>query len=221
MPIVFSMKLDGSNAIRKQHYPIVMFYLSHAYFSAFKSVRAKSNEKAFNESMLAIIFSAMCLESFVNERAENVVSSEEIDDFLHLRKKYIKNKGEHAVVVKLTRIFNLAHAQTLPSDLIDDCIALFELRNSLVHYKLEETAMKIMLPPAKIEDNALTIDFMQQPIAIEAPLIAKINPLNASKGYNAARKVIQLWNNAVGAPPASIAKFKECKLQKNTLLVRN
>ncbi|MDO9178703.1 MAG: hypothetical protein Q7U16_10400 [Agitococcus sp.] len=215
MPIVFSAKLDGSNAERRQHYPMVMFYLSHAHNSAFKSVRARRPPKKFNESMFAIIFAAMCLEAFVNERAESVINSDEIDDFLHFRKKYNKPKGEHGVVVKLVRIFDLAFSQQLPQVLLDDCVCLFELRNSLVHYKLEETAMKWILPPVKQEEGmGFCIDFMQRPIAVEAPLVAKINPASAARAYNAARQVIQLWNDLNGAPPESIAGFKICKVRQ-------
>jgi hypothetical protein len=157
----------------------------------------RPGEKQFSESLLAVIFAALCLEGFVNEMGENMLPSSDLQDFLMSRRKYQKPEGIGSVSWKLITAFDKQWSHgLLPDDpLVRDVESLFEMRNALVHYKLGESAAKSYLPPpARVANEAtgevMTVfDFIQRPTRVDEPLVNRVNPGAATRAYNAALRV--------------------------------
>jgi hypothetical protein len=217
MPTVFSAKLDGSQAVRYHHVSLVTFYLRQARTRALASAALPPGEECFSEALFAIICAALCLEAFVNEMAENILSDADLQEFLRSRKAFSKPEGIGSVSWKVTTLFQRKWNQQLKSDdaLIQAIETLFQLRNALVHYTLGESAAKSFLPaPAQIANPETgqfmtVIDFMQPPVSIEEALVNKVTADSAARSYNAALRVLMAWNRAAGAPEAALAAHQE------------
>lgn len=149
MPVVFSAKLDGSEAVRFSHVSLVIFYLRQARARAVAASSLPPGEEQFGEALLAIILAALCLEAFANEWGENILESSELADFMKCRRAYRMPRGIGSVAWKLSIVFEKKWGLTLPRDagLLPEVDALFDMRNALVHYKLSESAAKTYLPP--------------------------------------------------------------------------
>ena len=217
MPTVFSAKLDGSQAVRYHHVSLVTFYLRQARSRALASASVPPSEEQFSEALLAIICSALCLEAFANEMAENVLPDAELKDFLMLRKTFRKPDGVSSVSWKLRILFQKQWGHDLGSDdpTLRGVEELFNLRNALVHYKLGESAARSYLPPPAQIPNTETgqvmtvIDFMQRPTRVEAPLVNRVRPRAAAQAYNAALRVLCAWNQKAGAPSGALGSHSE------------
>lgn len=217
MPTVFSAKLDGSLAVRYHHVSLVTVYLRQARSRALASVALPPGEEQFSEALLAIICAALCLEAFVNEMGENILSETDLKDFLMSRKGFHKPDGIGTVSWKLTTLFQRQWGERLDGGgtLILAVEALFELRNALVHYKLGESAARSYLPPPAHIVNVETgqfmtvIDFMQQPTHVEEPLVSRVRPEAAARAYNAALRVLKEWNERAAAPAGALAAHTE------------
>src|SRR5271170_5142888 len=99
MPIVFSARLDGSEAVRQFHISLVAFHLREARRHALASASMpKGEEQHFAEALLAVLLSALCLEAFSNEMAEGVISAQELPDFLKIRRRFRKPKAYRSSV---------------------------------------------------------------------------------------------------------------------------
>lgn len=208
MPKVLEAKLDGSMVIRKHHVKIVLIYLKLARKHAKKAKHARKIENKFESSMLAIIFSAMTLEAFVNEAAENCIEQEKIAAFNGLKKPYTRFLGEPLAVTRIRNIFR----EKWQSDIFDNnhdllmaCVEVFSLRNSLIHYNIEETAAIDYLPPLQYIQSSngsvgFCIDFMQKPIRREPALVARIKPKQAVGAYSTALNILREWNKHAARP---------------------
>ncbi|GEM_PF-5375940 len=209
MPTVFSAKLDGSEAIRYFHVSLVIYYLRQASDHAKNAAVVSEREAKFKDSLLAIMFASLCLEAFANEMAENSLSSEKLDEFQ-------KKDRSMSVDSKIQLLFNEQWSTDLSAheSPLREVKELFRLRNKLVHYKFSEAAAKAYMPP--VETRRLdgggfmtTIDFMKQPNRIEPSLVESVDERDAARSYNAALRVIKLWNEKAGAPPDALANFTE------------
>ncbi|GAB1258690.1 hypothetical protein [Aurantivibrio plasticivorans] len=91
----------------------------------------------------------------------------------------------------------------LEKQLTQHIIKLANYRNNLVHYKLSDTAGKLIMPPIKhtqLEDGGAisTIDFMAKPKRFEPPFVNSINSKSAVSGFNTALSVILKWGKLSG-----------------------
>lgn len=213
MPTIFSAKLDGSEAVRYAHVSLVAFYLRQCREKAVAAAALSPCEEQFAQSLLTVILAALCLEALANEAGENSLPSEELKDFLMSRRKHRMPDGLGSVAWKLMTVFERkwSHALARDCSLILEIEALFDVRNELVHYKLGDSAAKTYLPPpARIADEETgtvmtVIDFIQKPIRIEPPLVARVNAKVAARAYDTALSVIRLWNEKAGAPPGTLS----------------
>ena len=214
MPVVFTAKLDGSEAIRYFHVPLTVFYLEQASNHATGAANAPEGESKFKESLLAIVFASLCLEAFANEMAENKYDGKEQKDFFDLKGKYKrKNNQVTSVAWKIKLLFELHWAENLliEHSPLKEVEELSRLRNALVHYKLGEGSGKAHMPPPETHVVGVTVfDFMKQPTRIEPSLVERTNAREAAKSYNAALRTIKMWNEKAGAPPDALARFSEC-----------
>src|ERR1700733_14275142 len=216
MPVVFSAKLDGSEAVRHVHVSLVAFYLRQARRHAITSTSLSRSDEQFSESLLAVILSALCLEAFSNEMAEGVFGENVLSDFFKLRRRFKKpSQYLSSVTWKIACLFETQWSHSLATDaqLVRDIESLFELRNSLVHYKLTKSAARLHLPPpAQIPVDGggvmTVIDFEQPPTRIEKPLAAVVDAKMARESYNLGVRVLQLWNRLAMAPEGALASHQ-------------
>ncbi|NOZ84281.1 MAG: hypothetical protein GXP60_05685 [Epsilonproteobacteria bacterium] len=205
MPVIFETKLDGSSGTRYFHISLVRFYLDQAYKNA-EGAKTEGDENNYLAFCISgIMFSAMSLEAFANEVSEDIVPKEEINDFIHLRKRYRKNKGESSVSAKYRILFKMKHDHDLESDIEDKIGELISLRNNLVHYKITELSGKYIMPSVtniQCSDGMIvsSIDFMVQPERVEPPFIQKINSESVVTSFNTALSVIKKWGALLGEP---------------------
>ena len=218
MPIVFSAKLDGSEAIRHLHISLVTFYLRQARRHAMASASIpKEDDQHFAESVIAVLFSALCLEAFSNEMAEEVISEQDLPDFWKMRRRFRTPKQYRSSVTwKLACLFETQWSHSLASDagLVRRIESLFELRNSLVHYNLTNSAGHVHLPaPSQIPVEGggfmTVIDFAQPATRVEKPLISTVDDKTARDSYNTGLIVLQLWNRLAKAPESALAAHQE------------
>ncbi len=217
MPIVFKMKLDGSEGIRYFHVSLSVFHLKQALHHAQAAIDAANpeGETKFKESLLAIVFASLCLETFANEMAEGKFSDKELEDFSRLQGKFKIRGRATSVASKLKLLFNLYWAMDLSIEQspLKEVEELYRVRNDLVHYKFSKSAGKAYLPVGTCEVGngqfMTTLDFGRQPTHVEPSLVEMINAHEAAKSYNAALRIIKLWNERAGAPPDSMPSFGE------------
>jgi hypothetical protein len=217
MPVVFSAKLDGSEAVRFSHVSLVAFYLRQSRSRAVAASSLPTGEEQFSEALLAVILAALCLEAFANEWGENVIESNELADFMKCRRAYRMPEGMGTVAWKLSIVFEKKWGLTLPRDtgLLHEVDALFDTRNALMHYKLGESAAKTHLPPpAQISDPETgafmtVIDFELAPTRFEEPLVRRVNATLAARSYNTALRAVKLWNEKAGAPAHALSAHTE------------
>lgn len=203
MPTIYEAKFDGSNAIRHFHISLLRFYLDQAHEHAIKTKEESIEGNLLAHCVSGIMFSAMAIEAFVNEVSEDIIPKEELNDFIHLRKKYKKNKDESSVLAKNRIIFGIKHCHALDDNMKVRMGELISMRNNLVHYKLSELSGKYIMPPAKntpLADGRFmsTIDFMVQPERIEPPFIQKVNSRAAITSFNTALSVVNKWGELLG-----------------------
>jgi hypothetical protein len=218
MPIVFSAKLDGSEAVRHYHISLVAFYLREARRHALACASMpKGEESHFSEGLLAILLSALCLEAFSNEMAESVIAEHELPDFFKMRRRFRKPSAYRSSVTwKTACLFEAKWAHALDTDtlLVSRIESLFELRNALVHYNLTASAGRMHLPaPAQIpvEGGGMmtVIDFEQTATRVEKPLISTVDAKSAKQSYNTSLAVIRLWNRLANAPAGALSAHQE------------
>jgi len=201
VPVIFSAKLDGSEAVRYFHIELTGTYLGISRRSAERARADKERDpgNALRHTCIAITFAAMALEAFVNERAEDIIPEAERHDFEKLQNRFSVKERRSKVV---SRLLLLAREKQIPqpSDaIVGSLVALFELRNTLVHYKLAETAGKIFLDPPKrsADGSMVSISFIGKPRRIEPPFLAKVTSEAAVRCYNTAFDFLHFWTVSI------------------------
>jgi hypothetical protein len=218
MPVIFSAKLDGSEAVRYTHVSLVAFYLRQARLHAVSAASMPRDEQQFAAAVHAVIMSALCLEAFANEIGETVFSEQELDDFLRSRRRHKKRDGIAGLVTwKIISLFEekWGHLLLPDTELVQTIESLFELRNSLVHYKLSESSAKAYLPPPariatdEVGGSMTVFDFMQPASRVEEPLVARVTSKTAIESYNTALRTLKLWNQLASAPDGALSAHQE------------
>ncbi|MFM1897361.1 MAG: hypothetical protein RLZZ385_2435 [Pseudomonadota bacterium] len=203
MPLIYEAKMDGSNAVRYFHLSLVRFYLDLAYEYSLKSKKEHKDGVLLASSIIGILFSSMSLEAFVNEVSESVIPKNELNDFIRLRKKYKKGKGESSVTTNLKILFKLKFGENVDPEAIEGIETTMDLRNNLAHYKLSELAGKYILPPVKKIESANgqimhAIDFTVQPEKVEPPFVQKVTSTAAINCFNSSLGIIKKWGALQG-----------------------
>lgn len=201
MVTIFEGSVDD-DCVRYEHHSMVLFYLDQAERYADVAVNNHADGRLQSDSIVAIVFAAMCIEAFVNETAEGIFKKEDLDDFSFLRGKFKKRGRSSSLAKKLVLIFQEAFQSDTPQSILDSVEELVRLRNNLVHYKLTDTATKIIYPPlaqTKTSDGRTmtTVDFMQTPKRVIPPFVQTVTGDAAQKSLNTAISVLELWNENV------------------------
>lgn len=201
MVTIFEGSIDG-DCVRYEHHSLVLFYLDQAERYADVALKNHADGRLQSDSIVAIVFAAMCIEAFVNETAEGIFRKEDLGDFSFLRGKFKKRGKSSSLNKKLVVIFWEAFQLDIPRSILDSVEELVRLRNNLVHYKLTDTATKIIYPPlaqAKTSDGRLmtSVDFNQKPKRVIPPFVQTITGDAAKRSLNTAISVLELWNENV------------------------
>ena len=192
----------SEDCVRYKHHSLVLFYLDQSQRNSEVAVKKHNEGKLQSNSIVAIVFSAMCIEAFINETAESTFENEQLSDFFFLKGNFKKRGKSSSVVKKLEILFSHLFNVDIPKNIRQSVSELIELRNNLVHYKLSETAAKIIYPPMQQTEmpngeTMTTIDFMQQPKTVSPPLIQRITGESAKNSYNTACSVLEFWNTQI------------------------
>lgn len=201
MVTIFEGSVDD-DCVRYEHHSLVLFYLDQAERYAHVAVRNHATGRLQSDSIVAIVFAAMCIEAFINETAEEIFRKEDLDDFSFLRGKFKKRGKSSVLTKKLVMIFREAFQVEVPRSIMESAEDLVRIRNKLVHYKLTDTATKIIYPPLDQQEtsdgNKMTVvDFCQEPKKVIPPFVQTITGDAAEKSLNTAISVLDLWNENV------------------------
>lgn len=199
MPTIYETKFDGSNAVGYFHFPIISFYLNSAHKYASSAVSQEEwGPASLQDVVIAVSFSSMTIEAFVNELAEDVISGEERESFDKTRHPYRKPRGESAVLYKYRELVRKRYMQEIPEELAREISDLVAVRNTLVHYKPQETAGRVIYPPNRRTDGWVSIDFMAKPIRVEPSFVQRLSHAEAAHAYNAALHTLTHWHKLKG-----------------------
>ena len=190
------------DSVRYEHHSLVLFYLEQSERYAKSALENHEEGRLQSDSISAIIFAGMTIEAFINEVAENLFPKEQLNDFSFLRGEYKKKGRSSSITKKLVILFQNKFKINLPSHLSASVEELIELRNNLVHYKLSDTATKIIYPPMKQTElsngeTMITLDFMQKPKTIIPPFVQRVTGNAAKKSFDTAINVIEFWNTQI------------------------
>jgi hypothetical protein len=149
--------------------------------------------------------------------AEDTFGPDELKNFFWLRGKFKSKNQAPAVARKISLLFErrwsvMLSAQESP---LKEVAELFEVRNLLVHYRLTESAAKAYLPSAGARPTSdggfvTKIDLTASPTRVEPSLVETVNERKAAASYNAALRILKLWNAHAGAPTDALGSFSEC-----------
>lgn len=199
MVAVFEGSIN-EDCVRYEHHSLVI--LRNAKRHADIATEIHREGVLLPDSISAILFSAMSVEAFLNETAESLIDKEDLEDFSFLRNKY-KTRGKvSSVVKKIAIIFKSAFGVDAPDDLLSSVEELVNLRNNLVHYKLSDTATKIIYPRLKNTkadsgEVFMSVDFMQEPKTVIPPFVQKVTGAATVRCYEIANSVLAYWNEQV------------------------
>lgn len=214
MPTVFTASLNDGLVVRHIHFSLVAHYLDIAQLHADPACQGLTIAHSLSRAIVAITFSAMSLEAFANEAAEDVFSESDLKAFIGLTGRFRKAKNVTGIGHKIATIFSEKGFPSLPDELLADIDDVVGLRNSLVHYKLSDTAARLIFPPAKsinAQDGSTMwcIDLEQAPDRIEAPFLSKVNEASAIRSYNTVYDVARHWcvNQNIPDGPIGFARL--------------
>ncbi len=204
MPIEFRARLDGTETYRYYHVPIVSYYLRSARQYAVLAESEQEQELRLLASISAIVYSAMAIEAFINERAEDELPDSEREDFDQCRKKYKRKKGIPSVPFKFNALVSLKFGVSVPEEIGEGLVRLVERRNTLVHYKRNETAGKLHLPGPRMGENtnggiSILWSLVEEPVDVDPPFIQMIGPESAAESHNASLAAIRFWLQRCGS----------------------
>lgn len=207
MVTIFEGSIDD-DCVWYKHHSLVLFYLDQAKRYADIALKNHADGRLQSDSIVAIVFAAMCIEAFVNETAEDIFNKEDLDDFSFLRGRFGKRGKSSSLTKKLVLIFQEAFQVDAPRSILDSVEELVGLRNSLVHYKLSDTATQIIYPPLGQSETSdggmmITVDFAQKPKRVMPPFVQTVTGDAAMRSLNTAVSVLDLWNEKVKGRNAS------------------
>lgn len=200
MPVVFEANSDGTNSRWYKHHSLVRFYLDQAYTFSLKARDEHFEGAMMASSIIGILFSAMSLEAFCNETAEDIISEHELNDFQFCRGRF-KARNSSAVS-KLDYLFSETFEKGLPVQLKQKATNIFSIRNNLSHYKLSEMATVYEGPTignrSENPKSPLIVDFEAEVKKTNPALVERITGVAAVESFNTALDIITEWGKRKG-----------------------
>lgn len=141
MKEVFRGELDGSEAIHTQYYPLTGLFMGTALRCAENALAQKEPNDILRDVIISLTFSAMALKAWANEIAEYVFTGKELADFIGLKgKKYKPTEKCSKILSKYILLMKEKNHPPIPDQVKLSLEQLIKTRNSLVHYKLSQSA---------------------------------------------------------------------------------
>lgn len=200
MPTIFRGRLNGDPAQRIHYFPLAGFYCASAYQYAISAKEKLDPNDIVRDVVVSITFSAMAIEALANETAECVLGNG-FEDFVKRRGIYAKKNSGSEILHKHKVLLAHRGHQEVAVELADRVERLVSVRNSLVHYKLGESARKsVIRAMTEVEegDAALrwSVNFLSKPESVEPGLVDRLSPRLAAECYNTAYDLFCFWNSA-------------------------
>lgn len=211
MPIVFSARLDGSEATRYEYFPLAGLYLRISQEHAVSALASSSDPpQTLRHIVIAIAFSAMSVEALANELAADIIDKADLEDFDWVRSPFDKRTapGKSPVTKKLAILLAKKNHPPLTASMLESMDALVDARNKLVHYKLVNAATRAQLPPAQValdtgsESGSWTFDLRSEPVSVHPGLVPRLGAQDAADAYNSAYDFFLHWHTLERCPDA-------------------
>ncbi|VAW71878.1 hypothetical protein MNBD_GAMMA12-1811 [hydrothermal vent metagenome] len=215
MPTVFRADPREQISVEYHRIQLTQYFLdwSLKYARIAKKECEVSFENEIEASVTSIIHSALFIESFINQFAEEFIKNDELINFDRCKKSYKNTSDLSNTVWKLHYILN---KQTEGSISLNDNLLIrindiIQIRHKLVHYKPEESSRKIYRK-APSSNGMFTLDFMSEPVKIEPSLLEKeVCCLNAIAHYMSCRELLLLWCKLIDQNAGDFSRYPEIK----------
>lgn len=211
MPIVYSARLDGSEAVRYEYFPLAGLYLRISQEHADSALAGSTDpNQTLRHIVIAIAFSAMAVEAFANELAADLIDKSDLENFDWVRSPFDKRTapGKSTVTKKLSILLAKKSHPPLTASMLDSMDALVDARNELVHYKLVNAATRAQLSPAQVALDARngsiswTFDLRDEPVNVHPGLVPRLEAQDAADAYNSAYDFFLHWHTLECCPDA-------------------
>lgn len=216
MPTVLRADPKEQISVEYHRIQLTQYFLdwSLKYVGIAKKEYEVSFENEIEASVTSIIHSALFVESFINQFAEEFIKNDDRLNFDRCKKSYKNTSDLSNTVWKLYCILN---KQTEDSISLDDNLLIrindiIQIRHKLVHYKPEESSRKIYRK-APNSNGMFTLDFMGDPVKIEPSLLEKeVCCLNAIAHYMSCRELLLLWCNLIGQDVGGFSRYPKVEI---------
>lgn len=202
MPTILRANPKDEISIEYQRIQLTQFFLDWSLKNA--EIAKKHNESALLEeiesSINSVIHSALFIESFVNQVAEEFIEGDDFKYFDRCKKEYRNKSKLSNTVWKLYYILRMQEDDciSLDNELLDKVNNVIQIRHQLLHYKPEATSRKIHRKAPNTE-GMFTLDFVETPIKVEPSLIEQeINCIKAIEHYMTCRELLVFWYKLLG-----------------------
>ena len=221
MPTVLRANPKDELSIEYQRIQLTQYFMDWSY--KYAGIARKSLDSSLVDEMegsiTSIMYSALFVESFINQLAEEFIDSEEMLTFDRCKKRY-KNDSELSNTA--WKLYLILTAQNEESISIDDELlvrinSIIQTRHKLVHYKPEEASRKIhRKAPSSV--GMFTIDFMSQPIKVEPSLLEKeVCCSKAIDHYMACRDLSLFWCKLIGQDVGDFSRYPELEMPNKSM----
>lgn len=198
MPTILRANPKDQMSVEYQRIQLTQYFMDWSLKYAKLAMNSYEEEKVVDEvesSITSIIHSALFIESFVNQMAEEFIDSDDTVNFDRCRKGFRNNSDLSNAAWKLYLILNKQEdgCITQADQLLISINKIVHARHKLVHYKPEEASRKIYRKAPNTK-GMFTLDFMAPPIRIEPSLLEQEACCGkAIDHYMACRELSLLW----------------------------
>ena len=210
---------DGRRTIRYLREPMPDWYLSRANHHASACQGSNPEMPAddhFEHAFLAILYSALAIESNANQAAEDVIPEKEFEDFEKGRKPYGKVGKLSAPISKWIHLFHKIGVSMKPTNaLVVKAEDVVQARNKFVHYKPMESGAQFITdekPHVDMIREGNQIHFTEEvymPIikmpdskVVPSLVDKEVNSVRAQEHYLAVSNIISHWHESFEASHA-------------------
>ena len=204
--------------------PLAGWYLKRAHHYAVSSQKEESrdssseHEHAFEQAFLAIVYSALALEAFANQIAEDIVPEEKLEAFIWTRKPFARHKRLSAPASKWVHLLGLVGRKTAHNERhIRNADQVVRARNAFVHYEPRESSAKIITDVEPLLESEKVGEEMKIDINVYMPFTAvqgsklvpslvekEIDPARAKDHYSAVREMLLFWHQVQNSDTDSL-----------------
>jgi hypothetical protein len=208
MPTIVHADIESKTLVSSHRVHLTTYFLSWSLKHAIIAVENQQPHNVSEASISSIIFSALFIEAFIYQLAEDFVDDKEMAEFDRCRKQYKNRSGQKLsnTAWKLRHIINVKADPLLSMDdpLLVKVDAIIQTRHKLIHYKPGENAQKIHRP-LPIGHGTITFDFSAPIIEVEPSLVEReATCKHAIKNYMTCRELMIIWHEMIKGDMESV-----------------